>query len=90
VSVREPRKSRVCFREFWVILHGRDVTLVCYIRVSKSGSVPNAATRLQDFRSLVVEMRASLLPTATARQRSMQEGAMNRRSRDTSDYWRVS
>ena len=29
--------------------------------VPASGSVPNAATRLQDFRSLIVEMRASLL-----------------------------
>lgn len=29
--------------------------------VPASGSVPSAATRLQDFRSLIVEMRASLL-----------------------------
>jgi hypothetical protein len=29
--------------------------------VAASGSIPDAATRLQDFRSLIVEMRASLL-----------------------------
>ena len=29
--------------------------------VGPSGSIPDAATRLQDFRSLIVEMRASLL-----------------------------
>jgi hypothetical protein len=29
--------------------------------IGASGSIPDAATRLQDFRSLIVEMRASLL-----------------------------
>ena len=50
----EPRKSHH-------VSVSEDSGLSCMAAVAASGSVPDAATRLQDFRSLIVEMRASLL-----------------------------
>jgi hypothetical protein len=53
----ELRKSRVSVSEN----SGLSCMAATSPVVAASGSIPDAATRLQDFRSLIVEMRASLL-----------------------------
>jgi hypothetical protein len=48
-------------------------------------SIPDVAMRLQSFRSLIVEMRASFLDNETV----FDAGVMKKRSRDFSDYWGI-